>query len=171
MCIWCTTQLAKLSFYHSMDRTHSWRFSIFYNVQRTRLMYHAACKVEFQPFNRSYSQLTSFIFVINQTTTKKIVWNVANVLYEPLRRPDLPSFFLHGIWSIIRLFGKIFWTSLDQKYIRQKKKGSQPRSSRLGVYTLCARFRSYNRRGHLDICPENTCILCSTTLERNQSSC
>ena len=26
-------------------------------------MYHAACKVEFQPFNRSYSQLTLFIFL------------------------------------------------------------------------------------------------------------
>ena len=25
-------------------------------------MYHAACKVEFQPFNRSYSPLTFFIF-------------------------------------------------------------------------------------------------------------
>ena len=27
-------------------------------------MYHAACKVEFQPFNRSYSQLTFFNFYI-----------------------------------------------------------------------------------------------------------
>ena len=27
---------------------------------RTRLMYHAACKVEFQPFKRLYSQLTFF---------------------------------------------------------------------------------------------------------------
>ena len=27
-------------------------------------MYHAACKVEFQPFNRSYSQLTFSIFYI-----------------------------------------------------------------------------------------------------------
>ena len=32
------------------------------HVQRTCLMYHAACKVEFQPFNRSYSQLTFFNF-------------------------------------------------------------------------------------------------------------
>ena len=31
--------------------------------QRTCLMYHAACKVEFQPFNRSYSQLTFFNFI------------------------------------------------------------------------------------------------------------
>ena len=28
-------------------------------------MYHAACKVEFQPFNRSYSQLTFFNFLQN----------------------------------------------------------------------------------------------------------
>ena len=26
-------------------------------------MYHVACKVEFQPFNQSYSQLTFFIFL------------------------------------------------------------------------------------------------------------
>ena len=26
MCVWCTTQLAKLSFNHSNGRTHSWRF-------------------------------------------------------------------------------------------------------------------------------------------------
>ena len=32
------------------------------HVQRTCLMYHAACKVEFQPFNRSYSQLTFLNF-------------------------------------------------------------------------------------------------------------
>ena len=30
------------------------------------LMYHAACKVEFQPFNRLYSQLTFFNFLIKQ---------------------------------------------------------------------------------------------------------
>ena len=30
------------------------------HVQRTCLVYHTACKVEFQPFNRSHSQLTFF---------------------------------------------------------------------------------------------------------------
>ena len=30
------------------------------HVQRMCLMYHAACKVEFQPFNQSYSQLMCF---------------------------------------------------------------------------------------------------------------
>ena len=29
-------------------------------------MYHAACKIEFQPFNRSYSQLTFFVFCNEQ---------------------------------------------------------------------------------------------------------
>ena len=32
---------------------------------RTRLMYDAACKVEFQSFNRSHSQLTFFNFYKN----------------------------------------------------------------------------------------------------------
>ena len=33
------------------------------HIIRTCLMYHAACKVEFQPFTRSYSQLTFFNFL------------------------------------------------------------------------------------------------------------
>ena len=39
------------------------------HIVRTCLRYHAACKVEFQPFNRSYSQLTFSIFknVLSQT--------------------------------------------------------------------------------------------------------
>ena len=31
--VWCTTQLAKLSFNHSHGRTHSWRFSTSYIVK------------------------------------------------------------------------------------------------------------------------------------------
>ena len=30
--VWCITQLAKLSFNHSIGRTHSWRSSIFYKI-------------------------------------------------------------------------------------------------------------------------------------------
>ena len=37
-------------------------------AQRTCLMYHAACKVEFQPCNRSYSQLTFLNFVLKYLT-------------------------------------------------------------------------------------------------------
>ena len=33
------------------------------HVQRTCLVCHAACEVEFQPFNRSYSQPTFFNFL------------------------------------------------------------------------------------------------------------
>ena len=33
------------------------------HVQQTCLMYHAACKVEVQPFKRSYSQRTFFNFL------------------------------------------------------------------------------------------------------------
>ena len=42
------------------------------HVQRTCLMYHAACKVEFQPFNRSYSQLTFFIFLCKKKTLSQV---------------------------------------------------------------------------------------------------
>ena len=37
------------------------------HIIRTCLMYHAACKVEFQPFTRSYSQLTFFNFFIKSS--------------------------------------------------------------------------------------------------------
>ena len=36
-------------------------------IIRTCLMYHAACKVEFHPFKRSYSQLTFFNFKKKKT--------------------------------------------------------------------------------------------------------
>ena len=36
------------------------------HIMRTRLMYHAACKVEFQPFKRLYSQLTFFNFLLKK---------------------------------------------------------------------------------------------------------
>ena len=32
--VWCTTQLAKLSFNHSIGCTHSWRFSTFFCINR-----------------------------------------------------------------------------------------------------------------------------------------
>ena len=35
-------------------------------------MYHAACKAEFQPFNRSYSQLAFFNFLQKHGGTKYI---------------------------------------------------------------------------------------------------
>ena len=39
------------------------------HIIRTCLMYHAACKVEFQPFTRSYSQLTFFSTFYKKNTT------------------------------------------------------------------------------------------------------
>ena len=45
------------------------------SVQRTCLMYHGACKVEFQPFNRSYSQLT-FFNVLLECLRKYVFQNV-----------------------------------------------------------------------------------------------
>ena len=44
-------------------------------IIRTCLMYHAACKVEFQPFARSYSQLTFFNFLIKKNCKKSKVSN------------------------------------------------------------------------------------------------
>ena len=44
---------------------------------------HAACKVEFQPFNRSYSQLTFFNFLFKKIYSKQqytgVVYHVAPV--------------------------------------------------------------------------------------------
>ena len=45
------------------------------HVQRTCLMYHAACKVEFQSFNRSYSQLTFFFNIFHKICAKKLESN------------------------------------------------------------------------------------------------
>ena len=39
--VWCTTQLAKLSFNHSNGRTHSWRFSTFY---KNRIGFETTCE-------------------------------------------------------------------------------------------------------------------------------
>ena len=39
----------------------------------TCLMYHAACKVEFQPFKRSHSQLTFFNFLYNGTPVHRVL--------------------------------------------------------------------------------------------------
>ena len=66
-------QVASLHLYSSMDLLFV-RFTIFpswanvglvhkNHIVRTCLMYHAACKVEFQPFKRLYSQLTFFNFL------------------------------------------------------------------------------------------------------------
>ena len=49
-------------------------------------MYHASCEVAFQPFNRSYSQLTFFIFFYKKTLISR-VWS------------DLEVFRLPRVWS------------------------------------------------------------------------
>ena len=41
------------------------------HIMRTRLMHHAACKVEFQPFKRVYSQLTFSTFYKNKSKRHK----------------------------------------------------------------------------------------------------
>ena len=45
------------------NNNHIVRFVQKNYIIRTCLMYHAACKVEFRPFKRSYSQLTFFNFL------------------------------------------------------------------------------------------------------------
>ena len=57
------------------------------HIIRPCLMYHAACKVEFQPFKRPYSQLTFFNF-------SKI--NTVLVIKKTSKHKDLQEFqFLH----------------------------------------------------------------------------
>ena len=42
------------------------------HIIRTRLIYHAACNVEFQPFKRLYSQLTFFNFLFEKKRYRNI---------------------------------------------------------------------------------------------------
>ena len=94
-----------------IGRTHSWRFSISFirikhrprandffvklsinnhivglvhkkHIIRTCLMYHAACKVEFQPFKRSYS-LKKYIFKNNNNTTAVSAYDQLSVWLFP----------------------------------------------------------------------------------------
>ena len=65
-------------------------------------------------------------YIIGPTSTPFFYvrpWNVTNVLYEPLRRPDLTLLllllFLHDFRSVVRLFRKFGPPST--KYIRRKK--------------------------------------------------
>ena len=59
------------------------------HIIRTCLMYHAACKVEFQPFKRSYSQLTFFNFFSPQKpyyTNVSDVPRSCKVEFQPCKR-------------------------------------------------------------------------------------
>ena len=60
------------------------RFSSQNHIIRTCLMYHASCKLEFQPFKRSYSELTFLIFcnyTVFTTTTALYAGSVYHVLH------------------------------------------------------------------------------------------
>ena len=57
-------------------------------IIRTRLMYHAACKVEFQPFKRLYSQLTFFNFLSKKKDGQPVV------ILRTGRLQRIPFFFL-----------------------------------------------------------------------------
>ena len=62
---WGRTSLPPITSNHIVGLVHK------NHIIRTCLMYHAACKVEFQPFKRSYSQLTffNFFFYKNEYST------------------------------------------------------------------------------------------------------
>ena len=69
------------------------------HIMRTRLMYHAVCKVEFQPFKRLYSQLTFFNFY-------KIVLTIFDRFWQQ-RIPFLT------VWSaIILLYAILYYYSI-----------------------------------------------------------
>ena len=79
------------SFFHS--RAFFLRVNrLFHNhIIRTCPMYHAACKVEFEPFTRSYSQLTFFNFLLklNETVNQdKIREEPENRKAEGAKRPS-----------------------------------------------------------------------------------
>ena len=66
---------------------------------RTRLMYHAACKVEFQPFKRLYSQLTFFNF-----------YEIVLTIFDRFWQQRIP--FL-TVWSaIILLYAILYYYSI-----------------------------------------------------------
>ena len=58
------------------------------HIIRTCLMYHACCKVEFQPFRRSYSQLTFFNFLYKKRLVLGAVrqaWSAKSLWETPTR--------------------------------------------------------------------------------------
>ena len=54
------------------------------HIIRTRLMYPAACKVEFQPFKRLYSQLTFFNFFIKKLKNVSCEYDRVQLFYARL---------------------------------------------------------------------------------------
>ena len=73
---------------------------------RTRLMYHAACKVEFQPFKRLYSQLTFFNFFI-----KKVAATMSRSLRGHENCGRVATLLLHCSESTPRVHRRVlrFW--------------------------------------------------------------
>ena len=93
-------------------------FNKVYNkhVQRTRLMYQAACKVEFQPFNRSYSQLVFFNFLLRKYYLRtlcdiicrkfSLILAIMLTCFESPLNVETAYIFLH---RIIKPYSSLFW--------------------------------------------------------------
>ena len=74
-------------------------------------MYHAACKVEFQPFKRSYSQLTFFNFFLKVSTIQTVVLtaDVFQLLFfGKLTKSGLPGWFLNKIGYLFFATGRAY---------------------------------------------------------------
>ena len=113
---------------------------------RTCLMYHAACKVEFQPFKRSYSQLTFFNFLClvhkNHIIRTCLMYHAAcKVEFQPFTRS----------YSQLTFFNFLFKKKMNYRYGARLFAMIGARSSRCVVsFSLAAsqssRARSQQRK-------------------------
>ena len=67
---------------------------------RTCLMYHAACKVEFQPFNRSYSQLTFSIFSRQNRVSSIILLRSASFANK---KAAVRTYYIHTVATYVSI--------------------------------------------------------------------
>ena len=92
-------------------------------------MYHAACKVEFQPFNRSYSQLTFFNLFIKTSVRASDVPSASTKIIVPLMmfrfhaREPIAYSSMYRIYSVVLLIWSWIYGAYD-RYIYRCKNGS-----------------------------------------------
>ena len=116
--VWCTTQLAKLSFNHSIGRTHSGRFSTFYTMVH-RLISTAGIKLAPSKYHiiqalsrdgRCYrgrcmvEQRRSSLNTTSSRTKGKRVWSWGHFILprSPMRTPQCTAHDPHpAVWHTI----------------------------------------------------------------------
>ena len=107
-CIWCTTQLAKLSFNHSIGRTHSWRFSTFYSFFYFFMPPEAWTNEMPVHYNTSYISAQMALLVATRSQTLRV---------EPRRRYLFGNLALRHHGSIrVRLTSSFTVTAVNISY-------------------------------------------------------